>query len=188
MKYVLIFIIYIFTYSRSYSQDTNIKEAANQAIKVFTWDVEKTEKGSMMFLDVPYQRKAQDSIEYLSLTVAKSKSKKRPDFISVIVPSNIARSNGIFLKFANTVIKDGERRTQLEEANPIRLNFESCDNSDCKARIIDGYTVHEDGKKEDILSKFLTSDHVLFLLVYPDGSHKTIAIPLFTFKSQFETL
>ena len=56
-----------------------------------------------MFLDVPYTREGQDSAEYLTLTVAKNKSAERPEWISVIIPSNIVQANGIFIAFANTI-------------------------------------------------------------------------------------
>jgi len=58
----------------SLSQDS-IKLLAKEAVKAFTWDIEKAEKGSLMFLDVAYQRDNSDSVEYLTLTVAKDKLK-----------------------------------------------------------------------------------------------------------------
>jgi hypothetical protein len=173
----------------SYSQKADsIKAEANAAVKVFTWDIQKEERGTLMFLDVPYQRDNSDSIEYLTLTVAKDKTKQRPEFISIIIPNNVVQSNGIFIKFANSVTKNGERTMELEKGNPIRVNFEKCNDETCTVRIINGYANYDNGDKEDIFEKLLTFDHVLFLFVYPDGSHKSVAVPLFSFKEQYKNL
>jgi hypothetical protein len=91
------------------------------------------------------------------------------------------QSNGIFIKFARTVINDGQQTMELEKGNPVRVNFERCNDETCTARIINGYASDE-GKQQDIFQKFLDFDHVLFLFIYADGTHKSIAIPLFSFK------
>lgn len=165
---------------------------ADAAIKVFTWDIEKEEKGTLMFLDVPYQRTDKDSMEYLTLTVAKGKGDARPAFISVIVPNNVVYSNGIFIKFASTITdKDGNRTIKLDDEKPLRLAFEQADPKKdyYTARIIGGYaTGDETNQKTDIFQKFMDYDHVLFLFIYPDGSHKSVAVPLFSFKEQYKTL
>lgn len=160
-----------------------IKDEAEQAVKLFTWDVEKYDKGSMMFLDVPYQRDGHD-IEYLTLTVAMSKTKQRPDFISVIVPSNIVKENGIFIKFATSSETEG---MVLDKEKPLRVNFENCTDETCTARIIDGY-VKDESKTVDLLQRMKDLDHILFLFVYEDGSHKSVAVPLFSFKDQYKKL
>jgi hypothetical protein len=175
--------------SNSFSQSTDsLKSAADAAIKAFTWDIEKLEKGTLMFLDVAYKRDNSDSVEYLTLTVAKDKSKQRPEFISIIIPNNIVRSNGIFIKFANSVTRNGERTMEMEKGNPVRVSFESCNDETCTARVVNGYASHDNGDKEDIFQKFLTSDHVLFLFIYPDGGHKSVSVPLFSFKEQYKKL
>lgn len=178
-------ILTLFLIQSLYSQNTSDTNAeADAAVKSFTWDIVKTNKGSLMFLDVPYQRDNSDSIEYLTLTVAKNKTKQRPEYISIIVPNNIVQSNGIFIKFSKTIIKDGERSIELEKKEPVRINFETCNDETCTARLINVYT-EATGSKEDIFQKFLDFDHVLFLYIYPDGSHKTVIVPLFSFKRQY---
>jgi hypothetical protein len=189
MKILATIILTILLTSGAFAQNKNsLKNAADRAVKAFTWDIQKSDKGSLMFLDVPYTKEGKDSAEYLSLTVAKAKSKERPDFISVIIPNNIVQSNGIFIKFAKTVTKNGDWTMEMEKGNPVRINFEQCDEADCTARIIDGYATHDGGKKEDVFKKFMDFDHVLFLFVYPDGSYKSVAVPLFSFKQQYKTL
>jgi hypothetical protein len=134
----------------------------------------------MMFLDVPYQRENQNTEEYLTLTVAKDKSQKRPAFISIIIPNNVVKNNGIFIKFGNE---------DLEKASPIRVQFENCKDETCTARIIGGYVSEKDTKeKTDIFQKFLTFKHVYFLFVYSDGSHKSVAVPLYSFQKQYKSL
>jgi hypothetical protein len=114
------------------------------------------------------------------LTVAKDKEKKRPEFISIIIPSNVVKSNGIFIKFGNK---------ELEKGNPVRVLFERCDDEICTARIIGGFATDEKtNEKVDIFQKFLDFDHVYFLFIYSDGSHKSVVVPLFSFKEQYRKL
>jgi hypothetical protein len=70
-----------------------------------------------------YQRDNSDSTEYLTLTVAKDKTKQRPEFISIIIPNNVVQSNGIFIKFAKTVTKNGEMTMELEKGKPVKFNL-----------------------------------------------------------------
>jgi hypothetical protein len=191
MKNILTIIVTFMIANHAFSQNgENLKAATDSSILKFNWDIQKTEKGDLMFLDIPYSRDNQDSIEYLTLTVVKTKSKKRPDFISIIIPNNILQSNGIFIKFANSIIAKNEERTiEMEKGNPVRIDFEKCNNQDCTARIIDGYAINEDtNDRKDIFQKFLDFDFVLVLFVYPDNSHKSIIIPLSSFKKQYITL
>jgi hypothetical protein len=79
---------------------------------------------------------------------------------------------------------------ELEKGLPVRLPFESCDDEKkiCTAKIVGGYATDKENQKVDIFKKFMDFDHVLFLFVYPDGSHKSVAIPLFKFKEQYAGL
>lgn len=158
----------------------NVKELAKAAEKMFNWDIEESTKGSIMFLDVPYISDKQKTEEYLTLTVAKAKAEKRPKFISIIIPNNVDKKNGIFIKFGNE---------KLEKGNPVRVQFENCNDEICTARIIDGYLRDEDTKEKiDIFQKFFDFKSVYFLFVYSDGSHKSVAVPLFSFKKQYKLL
>jgi hypothetical protein len=189
MKTFLTIILALLFFHNSYSKDANnLRAAANAAVKAFTWDVQKTDRGTLMFLDIPYQRDNSDSTEYLTLTVAKDKAKQRPEFISIIIPSNVVKANGLFIKFANTVTKNDKQTMELEKGNPVRVNFENCSDETCTARVLNGYTSHDNGNKEDIFNKFMTFDHVLFLFIYADGTHKSVAVPLFSFKQQYKKL
>lgn len=187
-------LLLLFTFSiiqSAFSQSPKEVEAmADEAVASFTWDVEKTDKGTLLFLDVPYLKENSDKTEYLTLTVAKSKSEKRPAFISVIIPNNIVQSNGIFIAFANTVsTKEGGRKIQIDNESTKRINFENCNDADCTARVIGGYLTDEKtNKKIDIFQNFLKYDHALFLFVYPDGSHKSVSVPLFSFQKQYKKL
>jgi hypothetical protein len=189
VKILLTFILTILLSNGSYSQNADsIKALANAAIKAFTWHIEKSDRGTLMFLEVPYMRDNSGSTEYLTLTVAKEKTKERPEFISIIVPNNIVQSNGIFIKFTRSVTRNDVRTMELEKGKAVRVHFEKCDKETCTARIIDGYASQENGEREDIFQKFLDFDHVLFLFIYADGSHKSVAVPLFTFKQQYPKL
>jgi hypothetical protein len=190
MKKTLLLTLTILFVHHAFSQETKqIISAADSAIKMYTWDIERSVKGSMMFLDVPFKRENYNSIEYLTLTVAKDKTKKRPDFISIIIPNNIVQSNGIIMTFAKDSITNNRRDIIIDKNCTIRLRFEKCNSKDCTARIIDCFATQEDSnEKLDILKLFLNYDHVLFLLLYPDKSHKSLMVPLFSFKQQFNNL
>jgi len=181
MKKNTVIILLLALIGNAYSQNKNsVKEVAKTAEKIFTWDIEKSEKGTMMFLDVPYLREKQNTEEYLTLTVAKAKSEPRPKFISIIIPNNIVKSNGIFIKFGNE---------ELEKASPVKVEFENCSNETCTARIIGGYLSGKTSKEKiDVFQKFLIFKHVYFLFTYSDGSHKSIAVPLYSFQKQYKSL
>ncbi|HTD39018.1 MAG TPA: hypothetical protein VK671_00255 [Mucilaginibacter sp.] len=178
------------TYSKRIVTDSQKGEttALHDTAFLFTWDIQKEAKGSLMFLDVPYGHDGKT--EYLSITVAKDTSKDRPAFISVIVPSAINQSNGIFMAFANNAKSvSGEPKLEIAKDHTVRLNFEKCGDTDCAARIINGYwNDKEDNKQVDVLKNFLEYDHVLFLILYNDGGHKSVAVPLFSFKKQYKAL
>ncbi|MBS1689613.1 MAG: hypothetical protein JSS96_12875 [Bacteroidetes bacterium] len=189
MKNLFLFILASLFSFNSYSQNADsIRALADAAVNAVKWDIQKAEKGTLMFLDIPYQRDNSDSIEYLTLTVAKNKSDPRPAFISIIIPNNVVQANGIFVKFSKTVKKNGQWAMEMEKGNPVRVKFERCNDETCTARIINGYVSEEDGKQQDIFQKFLNFDHVLFLFIYPDGTHKSVAVPLFSFQEQYKSL
>jgi hypothetical protein len=191
MKRFLTTVLAILLADCAFSQNSDsIKVLADQAVKMFTWDIQKAKRGNLMFLDVPYKQDNQDSAEYLTLTVAKTYSGKRPEFISIIIPGNVVQANGIFLAFAKTSKdENGEWRSDMEKVNPVRVHFEKCADQICTARILDGYVIDEESKEKiDIFQKFEDFDHVYFLFIYPDGSHKSISVPLFSFKEQYKSL
>jgi hypothetical protein len=172
--------------ARSQNQGS-LKDLADAAVKMFTWDIQKEKNGILMFLDVPYRRDNQDTTEHLSLTVAKTYSQERPDFISVVVPDNVSQNNGIFIKFARTV----SQKPEFEKGQPLRIPFESSDSEKqtFTARMIGGYATDEKAaQKVDVLQKFMEFDHVFLLFIYPDGSHKSVAVPLSSFKKQYNAL
>lgn len=149
--------------------------------------MEVNEKGTLMFLDIPYD--GPDSTDYLSLTVAKNKKAKRPEFISIIVPNNIDTANGIFMTFSADVRKNDEWQMELDKEQPIQIHIEKCNSEYCTFRLLNGMAYDGEKKKEtDVYNKFLTKDHALFLITYASGKHKTLAVPLFSFKKQYPTL
>jgi len=181
MKNKILFVFLLALIGNAYSQSKNsVKEVGKIAEKMFSWDIEKSEKGTMMFLDVPYLRENKKTEEYLTLTVAKAKTQNRPQFISIIIPNNVVKDNGIFIKFGNE---------ELEKSSPVRVQFENCNDETCTARIIGGYVGEKKSKeKTDIFQKFLTFKHVYFLFTYSDGSHKSVSVPLYSFQKQYKSL
>ncbi|MBK9687516.1 MAG: hypothetical protein IPO65_07020 [Saprospiraceae bacterium] len=191
MKNNLLIIIFLLLSATTYSQNQDsINAIIDEAIKAFSWEIETSDKRTLMLTEVSFRRDNQDKDEYLSITVGKNKAEKRPEFISVIIPNNIVRSNGIFITFATTEISEaGEIQMELQKDNPKRINFATCNDEVCIARIYDGYVTDEKtNEKTDIFQKFLDFDRVLFLFIYPDKSHKSVYVPLGMFKDQYMSL
>lgn len=167
----------------------DIESQANFAVESFKWDIEKPAKGFIMFLDVPFKRENQRTLEYITLTVAKDKTKERPDFISIIVPNNILQSNGLIIAFTYRNISDKNAGILIHKERLIKIEFEKCNSQDCTARIVDCFAIdQETNNKYDTFNDFLTADQLLIILVYPDKSHKSIMIPLFSFRKQYNDL
>lgn len=60
MKSLLVFILVLLFAHNLYAQNADsIKTAADSTAKAFAWDIEKVDKGTLMFLDVPYQNSSQ---------------------------------------------------------------------------------------------------------------------------------
>lgn len=191
MKNLLLFIFSFVLFTPAFAQPLLApKEQTDDAEKLFKWDIERAQHGSLMFLDVPFVRDNSKTYEYISLTVAKNKNLNRPDFISLSIPGNVLQSSGIFVHFAN-IQKDekGNQKMELAQGNPSKVDFQVCDMKNCIARIIGGYAINpKTNQQTDIFQKFLTYDHVIFFFTYPDGSHKSVGVPLASFKKQYEGL
>jgi hypothetical protein len=188
MKKIIILLL-LFACTASHAQQSgDIQAFADSIIKSFTFDLQTEEKGTMMFLDVPYMREGQDSADVLTLTVAKDKNKPRPAFISIIVPSDVDSVNGIFIEFANGEKVDGKWTEKLT-GNAVKVPFEKFNGQYRTARIWDGYATDAETKKQvDIFKGFMDNDNVFFLFLYPDGSHKSVGVLLKPFHDQYKKL
>jgi hypothetical protein len=193
MKYRLFLLLLLaFAYGAFSQNKVNERNVADSAIKAYTWDIQKQARGTLLLLDVSYKRDYQDSSEDLTLTVAKDMAHKRPAFISIIVPNNVEQASGIFLKFSKRYKdENGKWQIEMERADPLRISFDRCDdkNKICTARIQGGFIVDaETGERHDVFQKFMELDNVYFLLVYPDGSRKSVTVPLASFQEQYKAL
>ena len=188
MKKLIVFIFALMLVNTSFAQKKyTSEEAAEEVKKVFTWNIERAQHGSLMFLDVPFKKDNVNKIEYISVTVAKANLKDRPDFISIITPSNIVQTNGVFIHFA-MICKDaaGKESMELAKGNPCRAEFQRCDATSCTTRIVNGLVTDAKTNQEtDVFQKMLDFDHMLFLFVYPDGVYKSVSMPLASFKKQY---
>lgn len=181
MKKIFTFLAFLsVNYAFSQTIDSREAKADLEGKTAFNWDAKKAKRTTLLTLKVPYQREGQDSAEYLTLTVAKKRSKKRPSFISLSVPDHALQHNGMLIKFG---------QKELERGNLLKLSFDHCTEEYCTARIIGGYVTDEHTRAEiDVFQKFLEFEHVYFLFIYPNGSHKTVAIPLSSFQEQYKKL
>lgn len=154
--------------------------------KPLVWDIQPSFNGTIMYLDVPYIGHA-DTIEYLTLNVSKNTGASRPAFISVMMQSPINQQKGMFLTYS----KPGVVGTHIEPQQELttKMEFQDCNSDFCTIRIVDGYAKRGDKKQTvDIFAEFLKYDYVMFLFFFPDGSHKSVAVPLKSFQEQWKTL
>ena len=200
MKYFhsISFILMLFIYSSCFQKPLKTLESpASPLDSLFAWDVEKSGKGSQMFLDVPYQPCDTCEVEYLTLSVAKNKTEKRPAWISIIMPcyedqpeielAHPKFSTFLFLK--KTTADSLEWNTDAHENDILGFYAGKCKNETYTYRMIDGYTTEMYGKNTiDVFRKFQEFDEVDFFINYSDGSEKVVKVPLQSFQKQYQTL
>lgn len=151
----------------------------------FKWDVEITEKGPILSLDVMYLSEEHDEPRYVTIIVAIEKERNRPAFISIIVPSEANSDAGITLSFLQT--KDDGNGQYVEHGGYVYFLFyeESTDDSHT-TRIHNGILL--DGNKDfepvDIFDAMQKKDHLQVDFEYPGGRKQSVRTPLFSFKKQ----
>lgn len=166
------FVISCLMYSSLMSQSH--KNPSDSSILFFKWDIVKKEKGSLMYLDVPYKI---TNLNYVSLTVAKSIKKSRPNFISIALPSNINKEKGLFLSFIDNLTDTHNNR------KPIKASFTETNKETYIVRFFDGYSLDK-----DIFSKFLQNRYLMLSFYSKNNKSKNVIIGLFNFKWQYQDL
>lgn len=177
----------------NFSDDNKIDELSQEEIdafvdavtNIFTWRIEEQDNGTYLVIDMPYSSDDNNPIEYLTVAVKKEISMERPDAVIIVIPNDVIKLSEVFISFANEYANNGVRSFKFENENPVKLGFEDCNDKDCFVRMLDGYIIRQStNEKQDIYQKFLDYDYVNLLLVYTDGSHKSIRIPLSSFQKQ----
>ena len=168
----------------------NTMNVADSAGKRYLWDTQKVAQGTMMYLAVPFKMTGDDSTYNLTITVAKDRAHKRPAYIAIIIPNHIQSGEGIRIQFSKTYKdENGKPYNQMERNDPQRIPFERCNDDICTVRISGGYIMDtQTDEKTDIFEKFMQFDHVYFTWAYPDGSHKSVTLPLDSFQEQYKAI
>jgi hypothetical protein len=85
-------------------------------------------------------------------------------------------------------MKDGKWSMEPVKGLIVRLNFDTCDSSTCRTRMFYGFAREkEKSDSVDVFKNFLEYDHALFM-IFEHGEHKTVMVPLFSFKEQYKKL
>jgi hypothetical protein len=166
-------------------------ELADQAVKIFTWDLDIRGSTALMFLDVQYYNEHKQQEDYLTLCVAKDNGQNRPKGISFILPDYLKKENGIFLFFSRNQVDDTSKEFIMnpDEKETIRIYFENDSDDTVTARVWDGYVKNEEtGLIIDVFQNFLEFDHVFVMYFNEDLSLQTISVPLFSFRQQYALL
>lgn len=181
--FCLLFVFLCFSCNRKSTRSEDDWSALLDSI--YFWDVKPELTGALMFLDVAYQPCDSCVTDFVTMSIAKHKSRIRPDWIAVIFPDNIIQEEGVFLFFRNS---NEENNISTEKEGSIRVNLSEHRKDTFIVRLKDGFALDENNQKVDILKKFQESDMVYFMIFLPDGAHKTIALPLKNFKKQYKEL
>jgi hypothetical protein len=159
--------------------------AQSDTTKPLVWDIQPSFNGTIMYLDVPYIGHA-DTMEYLTLNASKNTGASRPAFISIMMQSPIDQKKGLFLTYGK---KGSGTHVEPDQSLTTTFDFQDCNSDFCTVRIVDGFTKRGEKKQTvDIFSEFLKYDYVIFLFFFPDGSHKSISVPLKSFQEQWKSL
>jgi hypothetical protein len=188
MKYFHLVFCFLFVFISFSCHDKPVQTEQDWSAKldsIYFWDVKPELKGAMMFLDVAYRTCDSCVTDFLTMSIAKHKSKTRPDWIAVILPDNILQEQGVFLFFEDSKDSTNSMHKSQEKALSIRVNLSEHTNDTFVVRLKDGFAFDKNNQKIDILKKFKESDIVYFMIFLPDGGHKTISLPLKYFKKQY---
>jgi len=149
---------------------------SDSTVTLFKWDIDKKDKGTLMYLDVPF---AFGGIKYATITVAKAKASKRPAFISFILPNNIATKNGLKIAFT-----DNYKAPQI--AVSTNMVFTETSNAGIITRAINGYAGN--GAKFDVFENFIKYKYLVMQFYGGKNEQKIVVIHLRNFQIQYTKL
>ena len=131
---------------------------------------------------------AKDFREYIGLDVALDRSLSRPAYFSFLVDPRAQADQGIFITFAKTTQEKDQMKLNLDPEGPSKLTIGECSKNACTARVPLGMVPEgKDGRKVDLLDKFLNSDHLLVLYMRNGRPYRTMVI-LSSFKKEYGRL
>jgi hypothetical protein len=137
---------------------------------------------------IDYSRTDSDSIESMSIIVEKVKDAKRPTNISFVVPNNVKYSTGIAFEFANVFV-NVSKKIDFKKSDMWVIPYKRRDEKYFTTELVQGYIIDDESfEKVDLFKQFMSFNHLFISLLYPDGSYKSISVPLYSFNKQFSNL
>ena len=192
------FILMLFNISSCFQKPLKSQaEPSNSLDSMYRWDVELSDRGSQMFLDVPYLPCDTCEAEYLTLSVSKDKSVERPEWISVILPCyedppemELAHPKFVVYIFLKKTGTDSlEWKNDMLENDLPGFYDGKCKDETYTSRMMAGYGKILYGKDSmDVFRKFQEFDEVNFFIYSSAGTEKVVKIPLKSFQKQYLTL
>lgn len=161
-KLVCNILLLLFVYSSAFSQ-----------MNTFSWDIEQSKNGTLMYLDVPY---GLSELNFLTITIAKSKNVSRPAFISLVFPSNLNRDKGVEIFFVNKL-------GSSLYLNSMRALFDEFDSDLYSVRFLNGYSKNGN----DVFYSFLKFKYML-ISFFINKKEKSLIVPLIDFQNKYSTL
>ncbi|HEY1803807.1 MAG TPA: hypothetical protein VGG45_04955 [Terracidiphilus sp.] len=156
-----------------------------------TWDVRCSDKGCIMSTDVligdPDHPSDPKHPEYITVSVAINRSDRKPAFFAFDLPANADREQGVLIRFTTTV-KDGDSwKTVPDKGGFSQLDFNSCDENSCVARV-HSQILNSDGSPGiDLLDKFQHSSHIYFIYTKKRKPYRALQA-LFPFQRAYQHL
>lgn len=171
------------------AQEIKIEESAlgDSLMNAAVWEVDTSQLGALMFLDVPYLHN--DSESFVTLTVGKEPTMTRPSVISFMIPEPVEQEKGLYLSFASRIKRaDGSYALEIDTTTQTHITYQDCNVQFCTARIKDAYASGRVGvKRADIFADFMKYDYLL-LIYFDSTTHQNIRVPLASFKRQFRAI
>lgn len=118
--------------------------------------------------------------EYITIEIALEHKTQKPDYFAFHVDPNARQDQGLLISFT--------KKGAIDSDGSSKLAISDCDPKSCVARVPLGFVKKsKDSRNLNLLDKFLKSDDVV--LVYTmDGKEYRTALPLSSFKQEYQRL
>jgi len=163
--------------------------------EIVSWETKCAARGCLLQTDVlrgvsgdtEHPPDPKDARDYVSLDVAIDRSDRKPAYFLFTVDPRAEQKNGIFLAFVKTVPDGKSFKAEMDATGAFRVNFDTCKESGCFARVLGGIAHDKDEKEVDLLSKFRDSS-LLLVLYLRDGKAYRTSVLLKSFQLEYEAV
>lgn len=143
----------------------------SQAKSLLAWHHECGCSSSVCWLEKLVKFKSKVGLEQGGVVLAYDKKSEQPQFIAIIVPSNVPSNSELEIRFVNSVRRNGEWRL-VPAGDFISLPLSGCDKTSCEAKI------HPQIPGGPNLFKEIQQRDFMWVLFKRDGALERFMVPL----------